>query len=384
MTPSRAPGSLCTVRDLFKNRPVFAWAMYDWANSAFATTVMAGFFPVFFQKFWSTDVTATETTSRLGYGSAIAGAVIAMLAPILGAIADRGGTRKQFMFAWTLLGVGRDRRAVLRGEGRVGRRAHAVRARDHRLQRRHRVQRRAAARCRAARASSTASPRSAIRSAISAAVCCSCVNMLMVQSPALFGLRDSAQAVQVSFVTVAVVVAGVHDSGDARRARTAARPAPRHSSQRHRASGFRELGSTISHLRQYRTLVHVPDRLLVLHRRREHHHQDGGELRHGARARHRARCSPRCWSRSSSGFPAALLFGWLGDRIGPQRGILIGLVVYAGDHGLRVFPDSEREFFVLAMRGRAACRAACRACRVRCSAGWCRRARTPSSSASTT
>src|SRR6187399_2252347 len=79
--------------------------MYDWANSAFATTVMAGFFPVFFQKFWSTDVTATETTSRLGYGSAIAGAVIAILAPILGAIADRGGTRKKFMFAWPLWGA---------------------------------------------------------------------------------------------------------------------------------------------------------------------------------------------------------------------------------------------------------------------------------------
>ena len=94
------------MRDLIKNRPVFSWAMYDWANSAFATTVMAGFFPVFFQKFWSTDVTATETTSRLGYGSAIAGAVIAILAPILGAIADRGGRRKQFLMAWTLLGVG--------------------------------------------------------------------------------------------------------------------------------------------------------------------------------------------------------------------------------------------------------------------------------------
>src|SRR4051812_22590947 len=79
--------------------------MYDWANSAFATTVMAGFFPVFFQKYWSIDVTPTDTTSRLGYGNAIAGAVIAILAPILGAIADRGGRRKAFMFVWTLLGV---------------------------------------------------------------------------------------------------------------------------------------------------------------------------------------------------------------------------------------------------------------------------------------
>src|SRR6187549_428919 len=93
------------MREFFKSKPVFAWALYDWANSAFATTVMAGFFPVFFQKYWSTDVTPTETTSRLGFGSAIAGAVIAILAPVLGAIADRGGRRKQFMFGWTLLGV---------------------------------------------------------------------------------------------------------------------------------------------------------------------------------------------------------------------------------------------------------------------------------------
>ena len=48
------------MRDLIRNRPVFAWALYDWANSAFATTVMAGFFPVFFQKFWSTGVDPTS------------------------------------------------------------------------------------------------------------------------------------------------------------------------------------------------------------------------------------------------------------------------------------------------------------------------------------
>ena len=105
------------MRALLKNRPVLAWALYDWANSAFATTVMAGFFPVFFQKFWSVDVTPTDTTSRLGYGNAIAGLVIALLAPILGAIADRGGRRKQFMFAWTLLGVAATGALYLVGQG---------------------------------------------------------------------------------------------------------------------------------------------------------------------------------------------------------------------------------------------------------------------------
>ena len=68
---------------LLKNRPVVAWALYDWANSAFATTVMAGFFPVFFQKFWSTGVDPIVTTSRLGYANAIAGFTLAVLHPVV-------------------------------------------------------------------------------------------------------------------------------------------------------------------------------------------------------------------------------------------------------------------------------------------------------------
>jgi UMF1 family MFS transporter len=48
------------------------------------------------------------------------------------------------------------------------------------------------------------------------------------------------------------------------------------------------------------------------------------------------------------GFPSALLFGWIGDRIGPRRGIFIGLVVYAAITVYAYFLDSEREFFVLA------------------------------------
>ena len=36
-----------------QNKKVWSWAVYDWANSAFITTVMAGFFPIFFEKYWS-------------------------------------------------------------------------------------------------------------------------------------------------------------------------------------------------------------------------------------------------------------------------------------------------------------------------------------------
>ncbi len=41
------------------SRRKVSWALYDWANSAFATTVMAGFFPIFFKQYWSQDVAIT-------------------------------------------------------------------------------------------------------------------------------------------------------------------------------------------------------------------------------------------------------------------------------------------------------------------------------------
>jgi hypothetical protein len=59
-------------RSVLRRRPVVAWAFYDWANSAFATTVMAGFFPVFFKQYWNAGVVATESTFRLGVTSGLA------------------------------------------------------------------------------------------------------------------------------------------------------------------------------------------------------------------------------------------------------------------------------------------------------------------------
>src|ERR1043165_9110869 len=86
-------------------RSVIAWAFYDWANSAFATTVMAGFFPVFFKKFWSAGSEATVSTFRLGVGNGIGSFAIAVLAPLLGAAADRGGARVKMLALFTVLGA---------------------------------------------------------------------------------------------------------------------------------------------------------------------------------------------------------------------------------------------------------------------------------------
>lgn len=86
-------------------RAVLSWVFYDWANSAFALTVMAGFFPVFFKTFWSAGVEPTLSTARLGLGNACAGLVVALLSPLLGALADAGRAKKKFMGFFVAVGV---------------------------------------------------------------------------------------------------------------------------------------------------------------------------------------------------------------------------------------------------------------------------------------
>jgi UMF1 family MFS transporter len=86
-------------------RQVWGWALYDWANSAFATTVMAGFFPVFFKSYWSAGTDVNTSTAQLGLGNSLASLVVALMAPVLGAVADRGNARKKFLIVFAYLGV---------------------------------------------------------------------------------------------------------------------------------------------------------------------------------------------------------------------------------------------------------------------------------------
>jgi len=104
------------------NRKVFSWALYDWANSAFATAVLAGFFPVFFSKFWGGDPATAEGSFQLGQiggANALASTVIVILAPVLGAIADVGGLRKRLLFVFALLGICMTAGLYFVGEGQT-------------------------------------------------------------------------------------------------------------------------------------------------------------------------------------------------------------------------------------------------------------------------
>lgn len=87
------------------DKKIFSWALYDWGNSAFSTTIMAGFFPLFFRQYWSEGTDPTLTTARLGAVISIGSLLIAVMSPTLGALSDQKGTKKLFCFLFMLMGL---------------------------------------------------------------------------------------------------------------------------------------------------------------------------------------------------------------------------------------------------------------------------------------
>ena len=86
-------------------RSIYSWAIYDWANSAYATTVMAGFFPLFFKSYYSAETDLTLSTAQLGFANSISSLVVVLIAPLLGAIADKASLKKRFLFIFAYLGI---------------------------------------------------------------------------------------------------------------------------------------------------------------------------------------------------------------------------------------------------------------------------------------
>ncbi len=86
-------------------RKVFAWTMYDWANSAFATTIMAAVLPVYYEKVAGATLPGNRATVYWGYTTSIALLLVAVLSPILGAMADFRGAKKRYLTFFALLGI---------------------------------------------------------------------------------------------------------------------------------------------------------------------------------------------------------------------------------------------------------------------------------------
>lgn len=88
-----------------RRRAQRAWCLYDWANSAFATSVVAAILPVYFARVATHSMAPHQATALWGYASAAALAVTALLAPIAGAVADQTRRRKPLLMACVLVGV---------------------------------------------------------------------------------------------------------------------------------------------------------------------------------------------------------------------------------------------------------------------------------------
>jgi UMF1 family MFS transporter len=86
-------------------RELRAWAMYDWANSAMVTTIVTAVFPIYFARVAGAGLEPVVATKRLADATTIGLAIIAVLSPILGAIADRAGVKKKLLGVSLLIGV---------------------------------------------------------------------------------------------------------------------------------------------------------------------------------------------------------------------------------------------------------------------------------------
>ena len=81
-----------------------AWAMYDWANSAFQTTIIAAVFPIYYQKVAAAGLPEATAMSRFAWATTIGILIVAIVAPILGAVADYTAIKKRLLGIF--LGIG--------------------------------------------------------------------------------------------------------------------------------------------------------------------------------------------------------------------------------------------------------------------------------------
>jgi UMF1 family MFS transporter len=332
---------------VLRRRPVVAWAFYDWANSAFACTVMAGFFPVFFKQYWNAGVVATESTFRLGLTSGIASLLIAVLAPVLGAIADRSSSRLRQLFAFTLLGSVATLALALVPQGQWLLAAaffllaslgfwggivfsdslllHVAEPDEYDL------------------VSGFGYALGYLGGGLLFAA-----NVVMTQKPEWFGLVDAAAAVRWSFVTVGAwwllfslpCLLWVRE-------RPFGVAAHKVSWLRATREGLLELRHTVAEIRRYRPLVwflaayilYIDGVNTVIKMAVDYGLSLGFDQSHLIKA---------LLLTQFVAFPAALGFGWLGGRIGARNGIFLALAVYLAATCYAYFLDDAGDFYLLA------------------------------------
>ncbi len=303
-------------------RRKLAWAFYDWGNSAFATTVMAGFFPVFFKEYWAGGLGATDSTFWLGVGNSAASTLMIVLAPLIGALADQGGNKKRMLVLFAFLGALMTSSLFLVSAGLwplallfyalgiigfsgsiVPYDALLVDVADERE---------------LDRVSALGYALGYLGGGLLFAL-----NVIMVLKPALFGLEGPGQAVRIAFLMVGIWWAAfsvplllfVHERN----------PAPVR--QGVIRGALRELRDNLREVRQHRMAflfllaywLYIDGVDTIVRMAVDYGLAIGFESGDLLAA---------LLVTQFVGFPAALLFGWLGSRLGPKSGIMIALGIY--------------------------------------------------------
>jgi len=99
------------------SRPKRAWALYDWANSAYITTVVTALFPVYFSAVAAQDIPPQSATQRFAIATTCALLIVAILAPFLGRLADRKPWKKPLLCVFMLMGASATATMALVGPG---------------------------------------------------------------------------------------------------------------------------------------------------------------------------------------------------------------------------------------------------------------------------
>lgn len=102
-----------------QRKAIRAWITYDWANSAYTTTMVAAVLPIFFVGVPGAAVGKEMAASYWGFTQSAAMILLVLLSPILGAIADVSGTKKRFLGAFMALGVLSTALYAFVGEGQI-------------------------------------------------------------------------------------------------------------------------------------------------------------------------------------------------------------------------------------------------------------------------
>lgn len=329
-------------------RELRSWAMYDWANSAFATTIMAAVLPIYYVQVAGSTLPSNVALSYWAYTAAIALAIIVIASPVLGAIADYLGAKKKFLAGFMVLGVVATAGLGFVGEGEwilasfffilgnIGFTGSIVFyaallphiASDDELDR-------------------VAAGGWAVGYVGGGLLLV--INAAMIVNPGWFGLADAGVASRVAFVSVAVwwalfsIPLFRHVSEPPRRIE----PSEEGLGLNAVRIGFRRLAETLGEIRQYRQLVlfmaaffFYSDGIGTIIKMATAY---GSQIGLGTEALIGALLVVQF-----VGVPFTFAFGALAGKIGARNGIMIALMVYAGISIFGFFVTQAWHFWVLA------------------------------------